>query len=224
MATYGLTMERDHLFLNLAGGKWLLDTGSPLSFGDDPRIEIAGVGFDIPRACAGLDAETISDLVGVPLQGLLGGDVLGRFDHFFDLSAATVTISEDVLAHEGAAVAMWGLDTSGVPYVAVRTMGHDLRLVFDTGSMMTYVPDQRVPRDRPAGTRQDFYPGVGRFQVETFLGDFRIGGQDFELQCGALPPLLAMLIGYIGADGVVGNAIMRDRVIGYFPRRSTLCL
>ena len=60
-----------------AGGRFLLDTGSPMSFARTGEVVWAGRDHEVATNLLGLDSPELSDLVGTPLDGLLGGDVLG---------------------------------------------------------------------------------------------------------------------------------------------------
>ena len=85
MTTLPLHECNGYLFLEIAGSPWLLDTGSPTSFGSGGGLTIDGERFELPPARGGLTAEGIAGYCGAPCAGLLGADVLGRFDHLWDL-------------------------------------------------------------------------------------------------------------------------------------------
>ena len=50
------------------------------------------------------------------------------------------------------------------------------------------------------------------------------GGVVFTLRCGTLPGLLGMRLLVAGTQGTVGNAILKNRTVGYFPRRRVMVL
>ena len=84
MNTLPLELRDGHVYVELGGELWLLDTGAPTSFGTLRSLSIAGEQFKLGTSYLGLTATTLSQFVGVPCAGLLGADVLGRFDHIFD--------------------------------------------------------------------------------------------------------------------------------------------
>jgi hypothetical protein len=51
-----------------------------------------------------------------------------------------------------------------------------------------------------------------------------IGGIAFTLRCGTLPGLLGMTLMMASTEGIVGNAILSNRSVGYFPRRRVMVL
>ena len=96
MHTLPLQLRDGHLFIDLGGDLggqlWLLDTGAPTSFGASRSIAIAGERFELDTDYLGLTPESLSQFIGVPAVGLLGADVLGRFDHIFDTAAGKLTL------------------------------------------------------------------------------------------------------------------------------------
>jgi hypothetical protein len=93
MTTLPFHLRNEHLFLETAGGLWLFDTGAPRSFG--PTLTLAGEQFRLSSSYLGLTADTLSRFVGVECIGVLGADVLGRFDFVLDLREGKATTSTD---------------------------------------------------------------------------------------------------------------------------------
>lgn len=222
MHTLPLQFRERHLFLELDGDLWLLDTGAPASFGTPRGLTLAGEPFNFGANYLGLTAETLAQFVGMPCVGLLGADVLGRFDHLFDIAGGSLTVSTDELPHNGQTVR---LDMfMGIPIVTARVSGRDYRMFFDTGAQISYFQDDSLAAYPPAGRVTDFYPGFGQFQADTYHVPAALGGVGFTLRCGALPRLLATALMQMNTEGIVGNAILRDRKVGYFPRRRLMAL
>jgi len=53
---------------------------------------------------------------------------------------------------------------------------------------------------------------------------FEIDQISYPLQTGELPSLIGMSLSLAGAEGIIGNEIMTNRRIGYFPRRSSILI
>ena len=220
MTTSPLHLRDGHLFLEADGAWWLLDTGAPESFG--PGLELAGETFSLPAGTLGLDPPGLSRLVGVDCAGLLGADVLGRFDVVLDVPAGTITLSTGTLEHAGREIPLRAF--MGIPIVPVRIAGRDYAMFLDTGAQFSYFEDESIATFPSAGTATDFYPGVGEFEVDTHAVEVTLGGIPFTLRCGNLPELLAAALMVSGVQGIVGNEVLRDRPAGYFPRRRLLVL
>ena len=222
MHTYPLRLQDGHLFVTVDGQEWLLDTGAPASFGVVPSLTLADQTFALDDEYLGLSARTLSEFVGVPCAGLLGADVLGPFDHRLDLRAGTHSVSAAELTVEGESVPLTSF--MGIPIVSLRCGDATVRMFFDTGAQISYFQEATRTTYPAAGSLQDFYPGVGQFETTTHWVPMQLGSLAFTLRCGALPGLLGMTLLLAGTQGIVGNEILRDRVVGYFPRRGVLVL
>ena len=217
-----LQYRNGHLFIELGDGLWLLDTGAPDSFGTAVSLSLAGEQFAIQSNYLGLTAEALSRFVNVRCMGILGGDVLGGFDHILDVAGGTISIATDELALTGASVDLD--DFMGIPIVEARISGSSCRMFFDTGAQLSYLQEDALAGFPSAGPAIDFYPGVGQFQTETHEVQLRIGTEMFTLRCGRLPDMLGMTLMMANTQGIVGNEVLRDRTVGYFPRRGTLTI
>lgn len=222
MGTLPLEFRDGHLFIELSGELWVFDTGAPNSFGASPNLTIAGEQFNLNGSYLGLDAELLSQFVGVNCVGLLGADVLSRFDHIVDIPRGALTMSTDELSHSGQTVPLD--EFMGIPIVTARIGDQDYRMFFDTGAQVSYFQDDLLATFPPSGVVSDFYPGVGQFETDTFMVPFVLGEEAFTLRCGQLPDLLGMTLQMASVKGIVGNAILRDRTVGYFPRRRMMAL
>lgn len=222
MNTLPLHLRDGHLFVELAGQLWLIDTGAPTSFGAPGRISIAGEEFSFDSSCLGLTATTLTGFVGVPCVGLLGADVLGRFDLIFDVAKGSLAITTDELPHSGQTV-----DLSyfmGIPIVTAQIAGADYRMFFDTGAQISYFQGESLSDFPSAGRVMDFYPGFGQFQTDTHEVAVMLAGVALTLRCGTLPGMLGATLMMADTEGIVGNQILHNRIVGYFPRRRALVL
>lgn len=219
---YPLQYQREHLLIELASGYWILDTGSPTSFGKSAKLELAGQVFGVAQNLMGLTAGTLSSLSGLDVQGLLGTDILNAFDVLFDLPAERVTLSQSAITLEG--VCMPIDMVMGVPTVRVHIKDPETTMFFDTGSSLCYWQDERLTEYPLYDTRKDFFPGVGEFEVTTYQVPFALNDQPFESICGSLPELLGLPLSLLGVDGILGNGFMTQRQVAYLPRRGQLVL
>ncbi len=214
-----LHFRSGHLFVEQDGELWLLDTGAPCGFGHTGAISFAGESFSLASDYHGLDAEALSRFTDVRCVGLLGADVLGRFDHILDVPNGTLVVSPDELMHDGHRVEL--TEFMGIPILDARAGDEACRMFFDTGAQFSYFQDslESFPR---AGMVTDFYPGVGHFDTQTHSVPAVIGGMSLSLRCGRLPELLGLTLMMAGTRGIVRNEILGDRRVGYFPRRRVM--
>jgi hypothetical protein len=220
MSTFPLQKINGHLFIEVDGYLWLLDTGAPLSFGSTPDFYFEGEQFELESTYLGLTPESLSGFIGVKTNGLLGADVLNSFDVIFNGLENTIVFSLSPLDHEGQVV---NLDEfMGIPILSATINGIDYRMFFDTGAQISYFQDDALNNFPPAGQMTDYYPGFGQFQTDTHNVEFQIGGSSFILRCGSLPDLLGMTLMMADTEGIIGSQIIQNRVIGYFPRGKEL--
>ena len=220
--TFPLHLYKSHFFVEINGDCWLVDTGAPTSFGTVSGLTLVGERFDLGEEFLGLTAATLSKYVNFQCAGLLGVDVLSRFDHIFDTVGNLLTVSTDELSHVGRPVCLE--EFMGITIVTVRVNDKEYRMFFDTGAQISYFQADVIADFPPSGCVNDFYPGYGQFQTETHQVTMTIGNHDFTLHCGRLPGLLGMTLMLAGVSGIVGNQTLHGRTTGYFPRRKTLSL
>jgi len=222
MNSFPLHFRNGHLFVELGGELWLLDTGAPTSFGASSSVSIAGEQFSLGRSYLGLTAETLSQFVGVRCVGLLGADVLGCFDHIFDTTSGRLIVAIDELRLNGTRVTLQQF--LGIPIVTARVGNNDYKMFFDTGAQISYFEDDLLREFPSAGSVTDLYPGIGQFETDTHWVKMSLGGIVFTLRCGTLPGLLGMTLKMTGTQGIIGNGLLANRTVGYFPRRRLMVL
>lgn len=217
-----LGLRSGHLIASLSNGDWLLDTGSPTSFGGESEIELDDRRFTIAADYFGLNSAALSELVGEPLAGLIGTDVLGQLDLQIDIEAESVTASLQPIELAGIDIELE--EFMGVSILRIQSGEGEHRMFFDTGAQISYFQNDGLESFRSAGKVRDFFPGMGEFETETHMVPFSIGPLAFEFRCGRLPDLLGLTLMMAGVEGIVGNEICAGRKIGYFPRRQMLVL
>lgn len=222
MTTLPLIFKDGHLFVEMDSGLWLIDTGAPTSFGDSNKITLDTQELELNNGYMGLSAATLSQLTGVKCHGLIGADILGKFDLLLDIANSIVTISTENLQHTGTTLPL--SEFMGIPIITARIAGKDYQMFFDTGAQLSYFQEDSITHFPTAGTVTDFFPGFGQFQTDTHYVQVGLGDCAFILRCGTLPGLLGTMLMMASTSGIIGNQIMENRVIGYFPRRNILCL
>ena len=222
MTTLPLIFNHGHLFVQLEENLWLFDTGAPTSFGSSHSLTFAGEQFSLAQSYFGLTAETLSRFVRVQCCGLLGADILGRFDHIINIGKGLLTLSIAELSHDSQCIFMD--EFMGIPVVTAHIGSMDYRMFFDTGAQISYFQGDSLADFPPAGSVSDFYPGVGQFQTQTYEVPVTLGCNSFVLRCGSLPSMLGATLMIADTQGIIGNQVLMDRIVGYFPRRGLLCL
>jgi hypothetical protein len=219
---YPLHFQAGHLFLEVDDEWWIVDTGAPTSFGTNSRIVLAGQEFSVAPNFLVVDASQLSEYISMECTGLLGMDILGKFDLLLDPANQILEVSAGELEFEGEVVSLENL--MGLPVVTAQIEGRPYRMVFDTGAQISYFQHQSLREFPQEGKMTDFYPGFGQFETDIHIVEAEVGGLAFTLRCGTLPGLLGASFRMTGADGIIGNKILVDRRTGYSPRRNLLVL
>ena len=214
--------QHGHLFLDVNGHLWLLDTGAPTSFGRSSTLTLEGMEFQVGDDYMGLTLDGLSQYIDIECEGLLGMDTLGRLDIVFDVPGGTAEFSPDRIELDGQAVPVEKI--MGIPVVEVDAQGTTLRAFFDTGAQVSYFSREILSGAPAIGVVDDFYPGYGRFQTEIHEVTIRLGPAEFRLRGGCLPEGLGAVLTMTGTSAIVGNQALRERQIGFFPRRGQMVL
>lgn len=210
---YPLRIVNNHLLADIDGRLALIDTASPVSFGNGRTVRFEGRAYTPSSAGDGI-LEIITQQLNTAVEWLIGYDVLHNHRVLIDWPAQTVTF--------GAALPRGQVTTSipvrllmGVPTIDASFNGRSIRAVLDSGAALSYAPPSVVQRLAPAGSYQDFYPGLGEFTVETGNGQVRVGERVITVRVGVLPPLLMMTLGLLLSDDgwILGVDFFRDRKI-----------
>ena len=218
--TYPLLFEKGHLFIKVENTTWLVDTGAPISFGDVENISFCNKQFQIHKNFHGFTAETVSQFVGVRCVGLLGADVLNCFDVVFNTTMQILVASDDGLTVTGGNVVMDNM--MGIPIVSVQIEGKEHRMIFDTGAQISYFQGNSLTQFPSAGIFEDFHLTIGNYRTETYNVPITLCGAPFIIRCGSLPNSIGATLKAASADGIVGNEIFHNRIVGYFPRRKLM--
>ena len=179
-----LEMVDGHLVAE-AGGRFLLDTGSPMSFARTGKVVWGGHEHELERSVLGLDAPGLSDLVGTPLDGLLGGDVLGQSPFTVDLLSGACLFDETPADRDGIELPLRLV--LGVPFTSLEFDGLPTETCIDTGAKLSYLEGGRLAGAEVVGEADDFYPGFGPFHTAIHEVPVRIAASTLTLAGRSAP-------------------------------------
>ena len=200
-----MVVHEGHLIAELGEHKALLDTGSPGSIGDIGSLEFRGKRFELAPDFMGVTAQALVEQVGYDFDLLVGMDLIGEFGVTFSSRDAAVTF-EEVGESGGEGLPLASL--LGVPVVSIEIGDENYKAIFDTGAPISYLPKDVIGSYPLVGTRTDFYPTKGTFEVAVRHVPIRIGDESFEMDIGEMDEGLASLVGMIGIRGIIGSSIL----------------
>ncbi len=224
MATYThpLVFRNNHLYVEIDGALWVYDTGADSTFGDSatgllgPKEEVA------PLYAGQFSAADISGFLGETVAGIIGADIINRYDHIIDLKANRLTVSDGDLTSEGFVQPLEFF--MGVPMLKANIGGAAHSLFFDTGAQISYFQGTAPVDAVDAEDLEDFFPMVGAFRTQTKHINVGLNGLSHTLRCGKLPGMMGMALSMANVSGILGNEVMRGRVTSFYPRRQQLVL
>lgn len=221
-ASHPLIFSKNHLFVEIKGALWVYDTGADSSFGDR-ATGLLGPNEDIDELYAGqFSAQDISSFLGETVAGIIGADIINRYDHVIDLKACRLTVSDAELTSEGYVQPLEFF--MGVPMLKANIGGVPHSLFFDTGAQISYFQGTPPADAVDAEDLEDFFPTIGPFRTQTKHIKVGLNGLSQTLRCGKLPGMMGMALSMANVSGILGNEVMRGRVTAYYPRRQQLVL
>ena len=225
-----LQITRNHLALSLSPGPWLIDTGCDVSFGEAPILHLSDATHHVPPSYGGVSAETLNAYTKGSFVGLVGNDVLGKYDVEFNLRSHYAEFSPDPIhSLQGAKVPLGRVAGTHTPTLlaAVGTSG-SRRPIFDTGAQYSFLENLDGLGARPVGQGEDFHVSCGRFKVDLHEVTMTVGSITapitFATEPGKLtcPPAVGALLKATGTQGILGWEILKHGPMAFLPRRGEL--
>ena len=209
LMNYPLSFKNGHIFIEINKQNWLIDTGSPTSFGKN-SVSLLEQNFNIAPSFMGTGADYITEHTHVECCGLLGMDILGKFRHLFNLKDNFVTIDTNNIELEGTQVIISSF--MSIPTVTLDINKQSHKVFFDTGAQLSYIDSHLLSLGQPNGNFVDFHPFLGAFETETATLSTGLSGTYFDLVFGSLPPLFELTLKSANADGILGNEFMKGNI------------
>jgi hypothetical protein len=210
--TFILICHNRHFLFNNGSGLILVDTGSPASLHKDGTMVIAGQSFSVPTTHMNVGTEYISEKVGREIVGLLGMDIISRFQmaiHKVGAEGGTIefnSIADDIpnCRH---------IDTfnvMGIPGIGITVDGQTVRLLFDTGAPISYIGNSLTDGKTCIGHATDFSPltGVDSYEVDLYSLRSEFCGKAFDVSYANMPFELSLTLSMIRVDGIIGYDLL----------------
>lgn len=198
---YPLQLFNGHPVIRTKTEIILVDTGAQATLNSTGQLEFEGT---VHRCSTqlGTSVADISGLLGMDITTLLGVDVLEKYQVLFDYSNQQIEFSQTPKVFEGHAIALDRV--MGIPVIPLTIGGAQHRFFLDTGAQYSYASGHSINAFPPAGQAEDFYPGIGRFQINCHTADLMIGTDQFTARCGIPPALVQRLLAMGDCQGIIG--------------------
>lgn len=195
-----------HLILDLESLKVLLSTGVSTSFGDKP-LSLLGQKYQLAPSFIGATAESVGKYIGAKIDAVLGGDILKDLYLEIDLDREIATFATTIQDHAGEPLPV--TLALNVPVITIELRGNPVRLFLDTGAKVSYLRPEMLENYPVASQEDDFYPGLGPFEVQTYAVPIKLAGSNITVNFGSLPDLLEVALLMAGCDGILGHDLFR---------------
>ena len=212
---FDVSREHGIPIVAMAGARLILDTGSPVSFARNGSITLGGSEHQVPVDCWAGSPDSLSELLGAPVDGLLGCDLLaGRILDLDCPAGRAHVISGDTspatpcwLAN---AIALSFSTTKGVPVAQLSVNGRQTSAAVDTGAAVCFVAPSLIGDAAAIGRHRDFHPAIGPFETDLHLVSIDLGGgaSPVDVAAAAAPPALAPLLAGLGLQAILGGDLL----------------
>jgi hypothetical protein len=220
--TYRYDLVDGHIIVRDGVSRLLIDTGAPSSVAETASLSFAGKTHDAAQDYMGVTPDSLSSNVGAPIHALIGADILNQYDMTADGREQSIRLTDEEEPLIGEALPLDAF--MGIPILSASVQGQPVRMFFDTGAKLSYLDPGMAARFPKDGTEQDFYPGLGKFQTDTFTVPVSLGSEEIVFRVGVLPQLLQMTLMMADTAGIIGTAILDRHMICFAPRRNVLML
>ncbi len=205
MANYLFQLHHGHIIVNVEGRPCLLDSGAPFSVGYEP-LRIGGQVFPVEGNYMGVTASYLSEHIGVPVEGMIGADVLREIN--VSIYAAERMVQFNHLPPAGEIVLPVQL-CGELPVINVRVNGRVRRMYFDTGAPISYLLPDALSGAEPEGRHEDFYPLLGSFLTPIYTLLVELGGHRRRFRFGHVPEELRPMLRAGEVQGMIGTELLR---------------
>jgi hypothetical protein len=221
MFTIPLLYAARHMFIDTPEGRWLVDTGAPTTFGKGGTITWRGTRRAIGDRFGPVDIGQIQVHIEMPIEGLVGADLLSEEDSCWDGPAGEFRIGPAEIPASADCVPFESL--LGTPVVSAQIGGRTARCIFDTGAQFGFLLDRDLAEGAPSdGTIDDFSPIIGAIRSDAWRVGVALGSVRFEERCGLLTGMGASALAMFGVDAIIGCSWLPNRTVWYRPHAGQL--
>jgi hypothetical protein len=206
-----MSMVRGHVVVNDGEGhKLLIDTGSPVTFGDIKRFAWDGRHVQPqPTNLWGVDIAEIRKMGGIDFDALVGTDLLSQKPFTIDTYRGEFVLG--TLNGKG----QYKISTyRGSPRVDLSVNGVEGNALIDTGAVKSFFEAQ-PEWGLSEGNHEDFYPTLGKFTAPQWLVPVEVFDSMMHLHVVEPPEALRNSLGMVGAHGILGMDILKYGALGF---------
>ena len=177
---YHYEIINNHIVVNIDGQKYLIDTGSPISFHINPSIRsltIDGISYPLQAKPAMFNVPLAFECIGNEIDGFIGLDIITKTS----LSLLSNQVMEfKAVNEEGIRIPL--LDTYPFLTLKVSTENYVGRMIIDTGAKFAYGIDALFINKQPLKEVNDYNPTLGSLKSNLYKINLTLFGKEpFEV-------------------------------------------
>lgn len=212
--TYKLEIDRKHgILVDEEGRRYLIDTGSPISYSDGP-LTLCGKNQE---SNTGAMLNHIRKISNLDIDGLIGMSTLRQYHVLFDYPHGQIKLSTKAFDIPGCKMKIQTVLGMAIFFEAnLDGIDKPRRIILDSGAPISYVNPELVKFYAPVDSIKDFHPEIGEFTVPLYpeiqmsLGD----GYNLPVSFGVLPSTsLVSLSTTMLADAIVGYDLLSKGMV-----------
>ena len=217
---YSLDTESGYLIATVEGRRLLIDTGSMVTL-TETSFDFIGQSLPVRESFLGFSLDGVRRGVGVPIDALIGMNILRRFDLQIDLSASRIQLNRLQTPLRSGALPIT-FNNRRPQLLMDFTCKPRARMLFDTGAPLSFLRSDLVVGLEPVGSEEDFYPTLGPFTTSVYRIPFTLGGMTYVADFGVLPTPVENALLAEGVDGIIGTQLIVNRPAVLAARRQLL--
>lgn len=204
MEQHSYNLINGYPITRLHGRQFLIDTGLPFSVAERPLL-LEGKRFEVADEIMGLSTESMRDVTGMKIDGILGGNVIDEFvlkirpsenrlllDHYLDDYALEIEID----------------NLGGLAIMHQTINGELLKAFLAVGARLSYVAADKVEGLTPVGYEHDVLGLAGEFETPVYQLPVNIGNQVHQFRFGVIPEQTREFIELANVQAAIGSEIL----------------
>ncbi len=217
MTTLPLKKSEGHFIITAGGENYIIDTGASVSCSCYGQTEVV-IGdrkfrvYPLPFERVG---EKISELVHMPIAGLIGLDIMEELGSMeISEEEGCVRFGEETASASGDHSFPFEMTTGfRVLLAGLKVNGRDIKVILDTGARIDYMDPAILDTSVAVSHERDYNPIIGFFEVDGYKATYSVGDMEIETVSYAATEQLREYVAQMGMhdiSGVVGlNAFLK---------------
>ena len=223
MSRETIVTSNKYILLQNEDGFVIVDTGSPMSFHRSGRLSFGGISHACSTSIIGVNVDALSEESGLNVTGLLGMDIMNKYDNvLFDYRNSQIIVNDDRIDESNMIMLPSG-SIMGIPYTDISIEGRNARVFVDTGAPISYISDNYTNGLTSKDRLHDYNPALGEFWTEIYDVRVGIGADTHVMPFGNLSNLIQMSLSMVGIDGIIGYELFSRYQLLYQNRHLYIC-